>query len=287
MSYRHLDLDHLCALAIQAAQKAGAYIATHSFQDIDVEYKSVGTSVASSVFTEVDMQSQKIIIDMLSASCDLYDIGMLAEESAEDTDRLAKELFWAIDPLDGSLPFIQQTAGFAVSIALVTKGGEAILGVVYDPVLSTTYHAIKGNGVFRNNRPLVTPSMDSSTSFLTWHMDRSLLKQKEMDVWKTELTKIAMDLGYQGLRIESSTGAVMHAIAVVESSHAIYLKPPKTKQGGGSIWDFAATSIIAMEAGVEVCNFQKRPLNLNDSETHFMNKQGIIYCNVSKILDCL
>ncbi|QZT38408.1 inositol monophosphatase family protein [Halosquirtibacter xylanolyticus] len=287
MTYHYLDLEHLCAIAVKAAKRAGEYIASQSFKDNEVQHKSAGSSFASSVFTEVDMQSQKIILDILVPTCELYHIGMLAEESAEETDRLDKELFWAIDPLDGSLPFIQGTSGFAVSIALVTSQGNAVLGVVYDPLLSTTYHAIKGKGAYRNNRPFTSSSIDPSVSFLTWHTDRSLLKSPAFKEWKAILSKIAIDLGYLGLRIHTSSGAVMHAIAVVESPNTIYFKPPKKMNGGGSIWDFAATSIIGKEAGVIVCNFQRKSLELNDPQTQYMNKQGVIYCRENKVVDRL
>lgn len=276
MPYHYLDLEHLHNIALKAAKRAGEYIATQSFQSLEVKSKVAGDSLASQLFTEVDQKSQQIILDALSPSCDLYEIGILAEETEDNGDRLEKDLFWAIDPLDGTLPFIDGIAGFAVSIALVTRKGKAIIGVVYDPVMGTSYSAIKGKGAWRDKQPLLVPSTPSG-ALLTWHMDRSMLKSNDFTTIKEKLSDLAQKIGYKGLRVESATGAVMHALSVVECGDAIYIKPPKSKAGGGSIWDFAATSIIAEEAGAIVRNFSNEPLFLNDPESTFMNKQGVVY----------
>ena len=98
--------------------------------------------------TEVDFKSQQIILELIEPTLEKYDLALLSEEKEDDHSRFQKDYFWAIDPLDGTLPFIENMDGFAVSIALVSKAGIPIIGAVFDPTNSTLYHAIKGCGAF-------------------------------------------------------------------------------------------------------------------------------------------
>ena len=51
--------------------------------------------------------------------------------------RLELNYFWCIDPLDGTLPFIEGKVGYAVSIGLVSRDGTPLIGVVCDPYHQT------------------------------------------------------------------------------------------------------------------------------------------------------
>jgi 3'(2'), 5'-bisphosphate nucleotidase len=79
-------------------------------------------------------------------------------------------------------------------------------------------------------------------------------------------------------------GAVRNALAVMQHSHACYFKFPKPQQGGGSIWDFAATRLFFEELGLGVTNAKGEKLHLNDPDTTFMNKLGVIYASQQALL---
>ena len=122
------DLEDLCIIAINAAQKAGNIIASYANTNIAVQNKAGGDSIASQVVTEVDVKSQKIIVNELRESMAKYDLALLTEESPDDNSRLEKDYFWCVDPMDGTLAFIERTPGFAVSIALVSRNGGSPTG---------------------------------------------------------------------------------------------------------------------------------------------------------------
>ncbi|QZE14866.1 hypothetical protein K4L44_03120 [Halosquirtibacter laminarini] len=277
--YQHIDLKYLSKFAIQAAQRAGDYLSTRQFSEVEILHKEDANSKASELFTEIDLQCQKIILEALQPTIQSYDIGILAEESASESNRLDKEVFWVIDPLDGTLPFLDRISGYAISIALVNSNGAPLIGVVYEPILSTLYTAIEGQGAFRNGAPLSFEKTSLSQSFLHWHMDRSFLSSDSFVAWRSQMKKVATEMGYKGVHIHSASGAVMHAIGVVESNHGCYFKVPKIKSGGGSIWDFAATALIVKEAGGIVVNFEGSSLYLNDPTTTFMNCQGVLFAS--------
>ena len=77
--------------------------------------------------------------------------------------------------------------------------------------------------------------------------------------------------------ISESGGAVMQAMYALESAPCVFYKKPKKELGGGCLWDFAATSIICEEAGGFCSDYSFKPLNLNNSETIFINHCGVIY----------
>ena len=127
------DLSILTQNAISAAFQAGSLIRSYINKNVSSQIKEAGSSRASQVVTEVDFLSQEIIIKSLSSASLLYDLALITEELTDNFSRLQKDYFWCIDPLDGTLAFLQSSQGFAVSIALVSRAGKPKLGVVYDP----------------------------------------------------------------------------------------------------------------------------------------------------------
>ena len=96
-------------------------------EDIAVEKKQGGTSYASQVVTEVDRACETAILSHLLPTCQEFDLALLSEETEDDGSRFEEDFFWCIDPMDGTLPFINKQPGFSVSIALVAKMGHRTL----------------------------------------------------------------------------------------------------------------------------------------------------------------
>jgi len=286
MKLNTIDLNTLCNIAVTAAKAAGKIIQQYKNIPLDVQIKKGIDSKAAQVVTEVDIMSQKAILDLIEPTCSQYNIGLLTEEKPDDKSRFIHDYFWCIDPLDGTLSFIENKIGYSVSIALVSKTGESIIGVVYEPVESVIYHAINGSELFVNAKPWKTHPAIQNATLSVFH-DRSFLKHPQYDYWKANLDKIATEIGCSSLSLIHGGGAVMNAINVLEKQHAIYLKPISAKTGGGSIWDFAATSAIFKAAKAPVSNMMGAPFNLNEIGSTFMNNQGALYCSQPDIFDAM
>ena len=280
-------LNYLSDLAIMAATSAGEFIAEQRGEEQIVISKATGESLASQVLTEVDLKSQEIILNILSRSCKTYDLAILTEETIDGRDRLVKDYFWCIDPLDGTLPFIEGKTGYSVSIALVTKSGSPIIGVIYDPVTRTLYNAIKGQGAFKNDTQLTSRKLDYNERPLTLVCDRSFKTHSRYVETITKLNYIAQKNGYNGVEVISHGGAAMNACWVIENAPACYIKYPKPVEGGGSIWDYAATACLFKELKWVVSDIYGNPLLLNNPNTTFMNKFGIVYSSDFKIISSL
>jgi myo-inositol-1(or 4)-monophosphatase len=275
MILTQLNLLELADVAKKATLKAGGYIASRSDETVVAQTKEGGSTLASQVFTEVDIQSEKIILEVLSPTCKKYDLGMLAEESPDASSRLVKDYFWCVDPLDGTLPFIEGVAGYAISIALVSHSGEPVVGVVYDPLKGDLYSAVKGDGVMVNDIPFSQSKAEGQR--LTFITDRSFIKHKQIYQIKTALEQYCKSKGYSGIDIISNGGAAMNACWVLQKSPACYFKFPKKEDGGGSLWDYAATACILEEANFFVSNIFGESLDLNRNDSTFMNHEGILY----------
>ncbi|GAD02984.1 3'(2'),5'-bisphosphate nucleotidase CysQ family protein [Agarivorans albus] len=287
------QLQQFVGLAITAAKQAGEYIAAYPREQLKVEHKSQDLSLSAQVVTEVDRHCERIILNTLKPITQLNQLATLAEENTEGFDltqhpRFSSKAFWAIDPLDGTLPFIEGGDGYAVSIALVNKAGQALLGVCYLPFSNKLYHSyfnpdsqqhhsFKQQLAFEQKTP--SNICDLGSTSLTFYCDRSSLKLPYFEQLKAQLEQLAKHLGYSELLINSSAGAVVNACSVIDESNALYLKLAKRTQGGGCIWDFAASSCIAQGCNAWVSDSYGQALELNNSTSSFMNQKGVLYAS--------
>lgn len=303
------QLQQLLALATEAAIKAGRYISTFDRSLLQVNRKTAGNSLSSQVVTQVDLDSQAIILDVLQSSIEQYDLAVLSEENASEDDvcghpRFQKAYYWCIDPLDGTLPFIEGSAGFAVSIALVSQSGDPVIGVVHNPVTGDTYQALNANApdeiqvsvekpapeeitgldkkfggdgktLLKNNQPW---QPEVNHHYFTLYIDRSFEADPRYASCIENLASLVKRHGYDELTVVNNCGAVMNAIGVLEHAPACYLKLPKAQKGGGSLWDFSATAAIARASSLLwVSDVYGEPLDLNRTDSNFMNHKGVLY----------
>ena len=280
-----LTPDHLTeleSLAIQAATRAGEMIQSKAKHDHQVRQKKGGSSLASQVVTAVDLESQQIILKTLRETLTRFDLGLLTEESPDDSSRHSHDHFWCIDPLDGTLSFTRGSPGYSVSIALVARDGTPRIGVVYDPVTATLYTAVSGKGARRNGKPweIQHPLPNAP---LTIMIDNSFITQANDPDFRKRLENVATKSGCTSTRIIDHAGAVLNACQVIEHSPALYFKFPKPKSGGGSLWDFAATTCLFQELGLHVTDIHGQSLNLNPKGDTFMNHRGVLFASSPSI----
>lgn len=128
-------------LAILSAVKAGREILKIYAEDFVVEYKS-----DESPLTKADKNAHLAIVDGLKPS----GLPLLSEEgkAIPYEERSKWELFWLVDPLDGTKEFIKKNGEFTVNIALIEQD-TPIIGVVYVPVTGILYYASSEIGSYK------------------------------------------------------------------------------------------------------------------------------------------
>src|SRR5580692_5448257 len=136
------DLHALALRLLPIVARAGAAI---------MQVYGVGFAVQrkddDSPLTVADLESQRIIIDGLTAVTP--DIPILSEESAQAPwrERRTWRELWVVDPLDGTREFVKRNGEFTVNIALVVEH-EPVLGLVAAPALGELYWGAAGIGAF-------------------------------------------------------------------------------------------------------------------------------------------
>ena len=271
-----MDLNDLAKVAVKAAKEAGKLIQKYMNEEIEVEHKVGGVNYASQVVTKVDKEAEDLILSYLLPTCKEFDLGLLTEETEEDGSRFKKDYFWCIDPIDGTLNFINNQPGFSVSIALVSRDGTPCIGVIFDPMTNTLYQAVKGSGVLKNGK---TWAIENKNDFLTYVTDKKLEDTPRLPEMMELINKTVKELNLNGFVKLSGGASVMNGIRVLENGPACMIKFPKKEIGGGSIWDFASTACVFQELGLQATNFEGGKLDLNRKDSTFMHHEGIFYSN--------
>lgn len=269
-------LEQLLAVARRAAIDAGQWIAAQ--RPTQVEHKDAGSTPASQIVTEVDRGSQALILEALRPTLSTDGLGLLTEELPDDGSRHRAPAFWCIDPLDGTLPFVEGRPGYAVSIGLVARDATPLLGVVYDPVEQIVYAARRGGGLLRNGERWPN-SGAASADTLAVFADASFDRMPGLPAVVAGLQRLAHDLGLRGIHRPPTAAAVCNACGVLGRAPAVYFKPPKPQPGGGSLWDYAATACLYGETDAVATDAAGRPLDLNRADGTFMNHRGIIFAS--------
>lgn len=114
---------------IKITHEAGDILLQYYGQDIGTDYKSDNSPV-----TKADIASNAHITTQLKALTP--HIPVISEETAH-TEKI-DDIFWILDPMDGTKSFINQTGQFTVNIALI-QNKKPILGVVHIPLSKITY----------------------------------------------------------------------------------------------------------------------------------------------------
>jgi 3'(2'), 5'-bisphosphate nucleotidase len=136
-------LDREMVEAVRLARMAGAILLeVYGQEDFQVAYKD-GAAKANPV-TEADTRVNTFLVERLGDTFPRD--GIVAEES-DERDGAQRGRCWYVDPLDGTKEFIARNGEFSVMIGLAV-GGEARLGVVYQPTEDRLYRGVVGESAF-------------------------------------------------------------------------------------------------------------------------------------------
>ena len=131
-------------LMIKACEKAAKVI----IRDFgEVENLQVSKKGPKDFVTKTDKRVEKILIEELSKSKKNY--SFITEETGKILNK-NKNIFWVIDPIDGTTNFLHGIPHFAISVALL-EDSEITIGLIYDPIKNEIFYAEKNNGSFFNN----------------------------------------------------------------------------------------------------------------------------------------
>ena len=131
-------------IMIKAGEKASK-ILIRDFGEI--ENLQVSTKGPGDFVTSADKRTERILIEELQKAHPEY--GIITEESGVINKSNTKNR-WIIDPIDGTMNFLNGVPQFAISIGY-EENKEIKCGVIFNPVMNEMFCAEKGNGAYLNN----------------------------------------------------------------------------------------------------------------------------------------
>ncbi|TVT52186.1 MAG: inositol monophosphatase [Azoarcus sp. PHD] len=224
------DGERLLAVARDAAGAASRIAHQGWLQRDSIEVADKG---AGDVVTSIDLAAETAAIGIIRSECP--DHAILSEEAGGDG--VESDYLWVIDPIDGSVNFAHGLADFAVSVACLHRG-QALVGVIVDPVRGDTYSAIRHGGAWRNGSPIRV----SSCSALKYALLGTVFPKPGAPAMAGYLPALGAALNTaQGVR---RSGSMVLDLARVASGQL-----DGFWQVGMKAWDLAAGSLMIEEAG--------------------------------------
>ena len=215
-------------IAIKAAKSAGKYLLQER-KNLNLKIKSNPKDTK----LIADIESEKLILDILSSESQY---SVLAEEAGKSSDNLG-EIFWVVDPLDGTANYNRNIPICCVSIGLISNM-KPLLGVIYD---------------FNNDDLYVGDSINNSTTVNNIKIHVSDIQNKEDGVLITGLpfNTDYSDKALGKLISDMQTWKKVRMIgsAAMASCYVASGKADLYEENGIYLWDILAGAAIVESAG--------------------------------------
>lgn len=258
--------EYLLTEQLNAAVRAGAEIMKiyNSSDDYDVTFKSDHTPITI---------ADRLAHDSIKRSLGATRIPILSEEgrSMLYEERSNWELFWLVDPLDGTVEFIKGNNEFTVNIALM-ENNICISAIVYVPYHNKMYIAERGRGAWLMRD--VAPDNNASYTYAEIHdnCEPLPLADTSHDTFRVAVSRSHQTpethehiktLYAEHPQIEIiEQGSSYKFCLIAEGSVDYYVRTTTTSE-----WDTAAGELILSEAGGTTYDYTTgKPLIYNKEE---------------------
>lgn len=222
------NLDKEKEIAIKAAKLAGKLLK----EDKNILNLKINSNPRDTKL-KADIKSEKLILDILNSESS-YPV--LAEETGKTSDDLG-DIFWVVDPLDGTANYNRNIPICCVSIGLV-KNMKPLIGVIFDFNNDDIFVGDNVNNLARlNNKDIKVSDIQKKTDgvlitglpFNTDYSDSALKKLiSDMQIWK---------------KVRMIGSAAMASCYVASGKAELY------QEKGIYLWDIIAGAAIVESAG--------------------------------------
>jgi myo-inositol-1(or 4)-monophosphatase len=230
-----MDLAALQRTAVKAAFQGAAEL-----KSFFGKLESVVKKGRIDLVTQADLASEAKILESIRSR--YPDHAILAEESGKSGGESA--IRWVIDPLDGTTNYAHGLPIFGISIAAEAHG-EALVGVVLNPMGGELFTAIKRRGALLNERPIkVSATKTVADSLLITGFPYDWGDRQAAIIERFERCTLAA----RGVR---RLGAAALDLCYLAAGRADAYWEGQLKP-----WDTAAGVLIAREAGATVTDYR-------------------------------
>ena len=205
---------------------------------------------ARNVVTQYDLKVQEQLTGLLSAS---FPSARFFCEETEDTDTLAADETFVIDPIDGTMNFVHGLRQSCISVAYL-RNGKAVAGAIYNPYADEMFTAIRGEGAFLNDSPIHVSDRGLAESVIAVGT-----APYNPELWEGTLRLLRTAL-FSSLDIRRMGSAALDLCSVAAGRCGLFCELLL------SPWDYAAGALIAEEAGAVCRTIENAPLPYDRSK---------------------
>lgn len=222
--------------ALSAAVAAGNILRLHV--DDAVHRERHRKESRRDVATEIDRYAEEIAIEKIRA---FDEAPILAEESGMRA-KIDQEAgtFWVIDPLDGTVNYLNHVPLYAVSIAYV-EAGKPVVGVIYNPALNELYYGGEELGVYKNHTRISVADRSPEESLCAMSFSGKQYGKERATEFEA----------FQKLN-DATTGCLRSGSAALNLAYVAEGKLGGCMGRYSKLWDVAAGFAIARLAGATV-----------------------------------
>ncbi|KAH6715987.1 inositol monophosphatase [Leptodontidium sp. 2 PMI_412] len=266
------ELQDIYTFALDLGRRAGKILldgvekrcGAESGRDVGKQEEKMN---AVDIVTQTDLDVEAFVKDeILGRFPDHKFIGEETYSSGSSKEYLVTSSpTWIVDPLDGTVNYTHLFPMFCVSIAFCLNN-QPVVGVIYQPMLDTTYSALTGHGAFQDDahptKPRrALPYVNSPKQVLgkeapkgcifscEWGKDRRDVEGGNMRRKVGSFMNMAAEIGGRGGKggmvhgVRSLGSATLDLAYVASGAFDIWW------EGGCWEWDVAAGICILREAG--------------------------------------
>jgi 3'(2'), 5'-bisphosphate nucleotidase len=233
-------LHRLRLACCDVAAEAGRRIMEIAAEGVDTEIKADGSPL-----TRADLASNTVILEALSKFEPRFPVVSEECDHAE-VAAACPDVYWLVDPLDGTKEFVKGIPEYTVNIALI-EDGVPVLGVVYIPASGLGYSACRGDGAWRTEpggeaRRIHAAGTENPVVAV-------VSRSHPSEATNAFLERV-------GVRETMPRGSSLKICAVADGSADLY-----PRLGPTWFWDSAAGVAVALESGARATTPEGGPLD--------------------------
>ncbi|OHX36553.1 inositol monophosphatase [Methylomonas sp. LWB] len=225
---------------LETIVRAAGAIAMTYFNDLD--QLAVSKKSARDLVTDADVAVEHYLKQALTEKWPEY--GFWGEESGQTANQNQR---WIVDPIDGTHSFSKGQYFWGVSVALEIAG-ELVVGAVYGPALDDYYCAAKGQGAWKNGKP-IRVSDETSLAASMVSTGFACLRQYLPDNNLPRFCRIA----------QATTGQRRMGSAALDLCTVADGQVDAFWEQELNLYDVAGGALVVLEAGGTLTDFQGNP----------------------------
>jgi myo-inositol-1(or 4)-monophosphatase len=227
-------------IALRAAFAAGRVLQKKFYEPRTVHSKGF-----RDIVTDADLAADRAARKILTRAFPTYAI--LSEE--DRTPPARAEYQWVMDPLDGTTNYARRIPIFCVSLAL-TRRGQPLVGVVYDPLRRECFFAERGRGAYLNGTRIRASAIAVLEQAVVGYELAREPRLREAGL------KVFARIAAQSITARIGGSAALSLCYIGAGRLDAYLQLTLAP------WDVAAGILIARQAGARVTHLDGKPASL-------------------------